>query len=154
MPAGELASRIEVVSLCPPLCLRLASVSFTVTGRAFPPIPTRALALLRSISPRRGTIWNARERSPTSSSHISAWLAGLWPKASNAYMPRKLIAFHAEDLRALNQLAEDRSSTVQELVDEAIRGFLDKSGRPTNLRDALRASAANGKTAKTKRKPR
>lgn len=36
-------------------------------------------------------------------------------------MPRKLIEFHAEDLRALAELAEDRSASVQELLDEAAR---------------------------------
>ena len=63
---------------------------------------------------------------------------------------RKLIEFHVEDLRALEQLAEDKSSTVQELMDTAVRDFLEKSGRPTNLRDALRKSA---KTATPAEKP-
>jgi hypothetical protein len=54
---------------------------------------------------------------------------------------RKLVEFHPEDLRALEQLAEDKSSTLQELMDKAVRDFLDKSGRPTNLREALRKSA-------------
>jgi hypothetical protein len=67
-------------------------------------------------------------------------------------MPRKLIQFHPEDFRALEQLAEDRVSTVQELMDEAVRDFLEKSGRPTNLRDALRESAA--KTPPEQRKHR
>jgi hypothetical protein len=56
-------------------------------------------------------------------------------------MPRKLIEFHPEDLRVLHELAEDKSSTLQELMDKAVRDFLEKSGRPTNLRDALRESA-------------
>lgn len=55
--------------------------------------------------------------------------------------PRKLVEFHPEDLRALEELAEDKSSTLQELMDKAVRDFLDRSGRPTNLRDALRKSA-------------
>ena len=58
-------------------------------------------------------------------------------------MPRKLIQFHPEDLRALEQLAEDRASTFQELMDKAVGDFLKKSGRPTNLREALRESASN-----------
>lgn len=53
-------------------------------------------------------------------------------------MPRKLIAFHPEDLHALQELAEDRSSSLQELVDRAVADFLKASGRPANLRDALR----------------
>jgi hypothetical protein len=66
-------------------------------------------------------------------------------------MARKLIAFHPEDMRALEQLAEDKSSSVQELLDEAVRDFLDKAGRPTNLRDALRKSAKLDSKVKTKR---
>jgi predicted transcriptional regulator len=57
-------------------------------------------------------------------------------------MPRKLIRFHPEDFRALEQLAEDRSSSLQELMDKAVSDFLEKSGRPTNLREALRESAS------------
>ncbi|HWV54482.1 hypothetical protein [Pseudorhodoplanes sp.] len=56
-------------------------------------------------------------------------------------MPRKLIEFHAEDLLALTELAEDRSTSLQELVDEAIRDVLKKHGRPTDLKTALRDSA-------------
>jgi hypothetical protein len=66
-------------------------------------------------------------------------------------MARKLIAFHPEDMRALEQLAEDKSSSVQELLDEAVRDFLDKAGRPTNLRDALRKSAKLDSKVETKR---
>lgn len=56
-------------------------------------------------------------------------------------MPRKLIEFHPEDLRALEALAEDNSSTLRELMDKAVSDFLKKSGRPTSLREALRESA-------------
>ncbi|MBX3547747.1 MAG: hypothetical protein KF748_01190 [Xanthobacteraceae bacterium] len=56
-------------------------------------------------------------------------------------MARKLIEFHPEDLRALNELADDKSSTVQELIDEAVRDLLKKHVRPTNLKEALRKSA-------------
>ena len=56
-------------------------------------------------------------------------------------MPRKLIEFHAEDLRALTELAEDRSTSMQELIDEAIRDLLKKHGKPTDLKTALRESA-------------
>jgi hypothetical protein len=55
-------------------------------------------------------------------------------------MARKLIAFHDEDRRALEQLAEDTTSTFQELMDEAVRDLLKKHGRPTGLREALTAS--------------
>lgn len=56
-------------------------------------------------------------------------------------MPRKLIEFHAEDLRALTELAEDRATTVQELIDEAVRDLLRKHGKPTDMKSALRMSA-------------
>ncbi len=56
-------------------------------------------------------------------------------------MPRKLIAFHPEDMRALDELAEDRATTLQELIDEAVRDLLKKHGKPTDLKTALRDSA-------------
>jgi hypothetical protein len=56
-------------------------------------------------------------------------------------MPRKLIAFHPEDLRAITELAEDRATTVQELIDEAVRDLLKKHGKPTDLKTALRMSS-------------
>lgn len=56
-------------------------------------------------------------------------------------MARKLVGFHPEDIRAIEQLADDKSSTVQELMDEAVRDLLKKHGLPTNLRDALKQSA-------------
>ena len=56
-------------------------------------------------------------------------------------MPRKLIAFHPEDLRALAELAEDRATTLQELIDEAVRDLLRKHGKPTDLKTALRMSS-------------
>lgn len=59
-------------------------------------------------------------------------------------MPRKLIEFHPEDLRALTELAEDGSTTLQELIDEAVRDLLKKHGRPTDLKTALRESAKAG----------
>lgn len=58
-------------------------------------------------------------------------------------MPRKLIEFHTEDLRALQDLAEDRSSTLQELIDEAVRDVLRKHGKFTDLRSALTHSRDN-----------
>jgi len=52
-------------------------------------------------------------------------------------MAKKLIAFHPEDLRALQELAEDKASTLQELMDEAVRDLLKKHGKFTDLRAAL-----------------
>jgi predicted DNA-binding ribbon-helix-helix protein len=71
-------------------------------------------------------------------------------------VPRKLIAFHPEDLRALTELAEDRAASLQELLDEAVRDLLKKHGRPTDLKSALRASAkadakAGGTNGRSKR---
>jgi uncharacterized protein with von Willebrand factor type A (vWA) domain len=62
-------------------------------------------------------------------------------------VPRKLIAFHPEDLRALTELAEDRAASLQELLDEAVRDLLKKHGKPTDLKSALRASAKAGTKA-------
>lgn len=69
----------------------------------------------------------------------------------------KRIEFHPEDLRALNELAEDRASSLQELMDEAVHDLLKKYRRPTSLRDALRKSAepehkASSKNAKSQRR--
>jgi hypothetical protein len=65
-------------------------------------------------------------------------------------MPRKLIEFHAEDLRALTELADDRSTSLQELIDEAVRDLLKKHGKPTDLKTALRESAKLGPDRRTR----
>ena len=57
-------------------------------------------------------------------------------------MPRKLIEFHSEDLRALDELAEDKSTSLQELLDEAVRDLLLKHRRFTDLRAALKESGS------------
>jgi hypothetical protein len=54
---------------------------------------------------------------------------------------RKLIEFDEETWVALDLLARDRLSSVQELVDEAIRDLLEKHHRPVGLRAGLRESA-------------
>jgi hypothetical protein len=54
---------------------------------------------------------------------------------------RKLIAFDAETWHALNLLAKDSMKSLQELADEAFADLLRKHGRPSTLKDALRASA-------------
>jgi len=53
---------------------------------------------------------------------------------------RKRIAFDIETWHALDQLAKDRMSTVQELADEAFRDLLKKHRRPTTLQEMLRES--------------
>ena len=65
-------------------------------------------------------------------------------KPSDVPERRKLIAFDEETYRALDLLARDSMSTFQELADEAFRDLLKKHNRPTDLRMALRKSAAEG----------
>jgi hypothetical protein len=67
-------------------------------------------------------------------------------------MPRKLIEFHPEDLRALDELADDKSTTLQELMDEAVRDLLVKHHRFTDLRAALKESGSASGTKRRKRK--
>jgi hypothetical protein len=57
-------------------------------------------------------------------------------------MPRKLVDFDTKTLQALELLARDRMSDMQELADEAFRDLLKKHGRPTSLKEALRKSTA------------
>jgi hypothetical protein len=53
---------------------------------------------------------------------------------------RRRIAFDIETWHALDQLAKDRRSTIQELADEAFRDLLKKHRRPTTLQQMLRES--------------
>jgi hypothetical protein len=57
---------------------------------------------------------------------------------------RKLIAFDEETWHALNVLARDSTSSLQELADEAFRDLLRKHNRPVDLKTALRESAREG----------
>ena len=63
-------------------------------------------------------------------------------------MPRKLIEFDDATLAALQLLARDSMSSVQELTDEAFKDLLDKHGRPTDLKTALKASLKKPAPAK------
>jgi antitoxin-like ribbon-helix-helix protein len=63
------------------------------------------------------------------------------PQARERATRRKLIAFEPEVFEALTVLARDRMQDFQELADEAFADLLKKHGRPTNLKEALRASA-------------
>ena len=74
------------------------------------------------------------------------------PKSGEGSERRKLIAFDEETYRALDLLARDSMSTVQELADEAFRDLLKKHGRPTDLRTALRKSAAEAGMSKERPK--
>jgi hypothetical protein len=53
---------------------------------------------------------------------------------------RRRIAFDAETYVAIDRLAKDRMSSIQELADEAFRDLLKKHRRPTTLREMLRES--------------
>ena len=55
-------------------------------------------------------------------------------------MPGKRVEFDQADLNALTLLARDRMMTFQEMADEAFRDLLKKHGRPTELKEALKAS--------------
>ena len=54
---------------------------------------------------------------------------------------RKLIAFDPETWNALDLLARDSMSTIQELAEEAFRDLLRKHNRAVDLKTALRLSA-------------
>jgi hypothetical protein len=62
-------------------------------------------------------------------------------EAKNTDERRKLIAFDQETWNALDLLARDTMSTIQELADEAFRDLLHKHNRAVDLRTALRLSA-------------
>jgi hypothetical protein len=55
-------------------------------------------------------------------------------------MPGKRIQVDPETWAALDLLARDRMMDFQELADEAFRDLLQKHGRPTDLKSALRES--------------
>jgi hypothetical protein len=61
-------------------------------------------------------------------------------------MPGKRVQFDDETWHALNLLAKDRMQDFQELADEVFRDLLQKHGRPTDLKSALRASAGSTAT--------
>jgi hypothetical protein len=60
--------------------------------------------------------------------------------AKPAQIRRKLVGFE-ETWHALNLLSRESMKTFQELADEAFRDLLQKYGRPTDLKAALRESA-------------
>ena len=60
-------------------------------------------------------------------------------------MPGKRVQFDDATWGALDLLARDRMATFQELADEAFADLLRKHDRPTDLKSALRKSAAREK---------
>jgi hypothetical protein len=73
--------------------------------------------------------------------------------ADDDHSRRKLIEFDTETFHALDVLARDRMMTIQELADEAFRDLLHKHGRPVELREALKRSAAPNEPAGKKPGP-
>lgn len=61
-------------------------------------------------------------------------------------MPGKRVQLDESTWAALDLLARDRMMDFQELADEAFRDLLNKHGRPTDLKAALRQSAGKGAT--------
>ena len=57
-------------------------------------------------------------------------------------MPGKRIQLDDETCHALDMMAREQMKDFQELADEAFRDLLKKHGRPVDLKDALRRSAA------------
>jgi hypothetical protein len=66
---------------------------------------------------------------------------------------RKLIAFDDDTFDKLKQLERDRMASLQELADEAFADLLKKHGIPVDLRDALRKSVSNTKSASITKAP-
>jgi hypothetical protein len=62
-------------------------------------------------------------------------------------LPGKRVQFDDETWHALDLLARDQMKDFQELADEAFRDLLQKHGRPTDLKTALRQSAGIGVVA-------
>jgi hypothetical protein len=56
-------------------------------------------------------------------------------------MVGKRVQFDDETWHAVNLLAREQMKDFQELADEAFRDLLNKHGRPSDLKSALRQSA-------------
>ncbi len=72
-------------------------------------------------------------------------------------MPGKRVQFDDATWQALDLLGRDRMMDFQELADEAFRDLLNKHGRPTDLKTALRRSAGQSATVHAlpaRRKPK
>ena len=67
--------------------------------------------------------------------------AKLKPSTSSRESVGKRVAFDAATWAALDLYARDSMKSFQELADEAFADLLKKHERPTDLKEALRASA-------------
>jgi hypothetical protein len=85
----------------------------------------------------------ARLKSIAGSKSVGGTKSKALPKSvsSESRARRKLIEFDDQTWHAMDLLAHDSMSTIQELADEAFRDLLKKHGRPTDLKDMLRQSA-------------
>jgi hypothetical protein len=71
-----------------------------------------------------------------------------------AQFRRKLLGLDEEIWHGLNLLSRESMKSFQELADEAFRDLLQKYGRPTNLKVALRESARPSAMPGTASRPR
>jgi hypothetical protein len=75
--------------------------------------------------------------------------AGISPEIrKGTSMPGKRVQFDDETWNVLDLLARDRMQDFQELADEAFRDLLEKHGRPTDLKTALRQSVQRNQKPK------
>src|SRR5215211_3602066 len=88
-------------------------------------------------------------RPPNGTGRLALLKGNCWLEAS--WMPGKRVQFDEETWRALDLLARDSMKTFQELADEAFRDLLQKHGRPTDLKAALRRSAGEAWKEKASR---
>jgi hypothetical protein len=66
----------------------------------------------------------------------------------------KRVQFDTETWQAVDLLGRDRMMTFQEIADEAFRDLLKKHGRPFDLKDALRRSAADAEGTEAGKSPK
>lgn len=64
----------------------------------------------------------------------------------------KIIHFDPQTYGVLQQLADDRMASLQELADEAFALLLKKYGRPVGVKAQLKASVADKTTRRDKRR--
>ena len=67
---------------------------------------------------------------------------------------RKLVELDQETWQAIDLLARDSMKTFQELADEAFRDLLQKHGRPSDLKTALKQSAQSAPAPQASAVPR
>ena len=96
-------------------------------------------------SPRTGAA-----RRSTARSRATATAATGAQSAAEAEVRGKRVTFDLETWHALELLARESMKDFQELADEAFSDLLRKHGRPSDLKTALRRSAAAPRRDKAK----